>query len=74
MVALKKNTIEKKVSVHILLHSFTTHLLEQRENLRYIHKLLGHKNLKMTEVYTHVTKNSLQNIGDLIDSFYGNDE
>mgnify|MGYP006282314001 CR=1 FL=1 len=56
MIALKKNAINKKVSVRTLRQSFATHLLVQGEDLRYIQKLLGHKNLKTTKIYTQITK------------------
>ncbi len=72
--SLRKSGIKKKVSVHSLRHSFATHLLEQGEDLRKIQILLGHKNIKTTEIYTHVTKNSLQNIPSLLDALDKDDE
>jgi integrase/recombinase XerD len=60
--ALEKAYIIKPVTLHWLRHSYATHLLESGTDLRYIQELLGHKNSKTTEIYTHVTEKSLEKI------------
>ncbi|MFZ2322225.1 MAG: site-specific tyrosine recombinase/integron integrase [Ignavibacteriaceae bacterium] len=60
--ALEKAKIKKPVTLHWLRHSYATHLLETGTDIRYIQELLGHKSSKTTEIYTHVSTNSLQKI------------
>jgi len=54
--------IKKNITLHSLRHSYATHLLESGTDLRFIQELLGHKSSKTTQIYTHVTTKSIQNV------------
>lgn len=54
--------IDKRVSMHTLRHSFATHLLEQRVDIRVIQVLLGHKKLETTALYTQVATEVLRSV------------
>lgn len=56
-------------TLHCLIRSYATHLLESGTDLRYIQELLGHKSSRTTEIYTFVSMNSLQNIKSPLDDF-----
>ena len=60
--------IDKRVSMHTLRHSYATHLLEQKVDIRIIQVLLGHKRLETTALYTQVATEVLREVASPLES------
>lgn len=59
---IKKTSVQKNISPHMIRHSFATHLLNQGCDLMTVQKLLGHESIKATQIYTHVTTDRLRSV------------
>ena len=66
-LALSRAGIHKKAGCHTLRHSYATHLLENGTNIRVVQKLMGHADVKTTEIYTHVMKKDIDGVKSPLD-------
>jgi integrase/recombinase XerD len=64
--AFLASSINKRVCVHTLRHSYATHLLEAGVNLRQIQEFLGHRSIMTTMLYTHLTDTSIRQTQQLL--------
>lgn len=65
--AMKKARVYKKVGIHSLRHSYATHLLEYGTDIAFIQKLLGHKDIKTTLLYTHLADKDITKVKSPLD-------
>lgn len=67
--ACRRAAIKKRATLHTLRHSFATHLLENGTDIRIIQQLLGHKSIKTTQIYLHISNALIENIKSPFDDF-----
>lgn len=66
--AVNRAGIAKRVTCHTFRHSFATHLLENTVNIRVVQELMGHADVKTTEIYTHVMAKDINAVVSPLDS------
>ncbi|MFH7320537.1 integron integrase [Desulfurivibrio sp. D14AmB] len=69
-LAADRAGIMKKVGCHTLRHSFATHMLENGVNIRVLQELMGHADVKTTEIYTHVMQRDIDALRSPLDHLF----
>jgi integron integrase len=67
-LAVDRARISKRVGCHTFRHSFATHMLEDGINIRVVQELMGHADVKTTEIYTHVMEKDITSVWSPLDS------
>jgi len=67
IAARRESRLAKRATIHTLRHSYATYLLENGVSLRTIQQILGHKSLRSTEIYLHVTQPALVHVQHVVD-------